>query len=110
MLDARGLTVAKTGTNAGDDRPFDAHPLPDANGRRAYVSAAAEHQVELMATNAHRWNIPFLGWDDERRGIVHVVVPELGAILLSCDHAVYCWEGIKSRPMPNWADYLLSPP
>jgi len=53
--------------------------FPDEGGRRAYASIAAETQIATMGVNARLHGIPFYGWDDERRGIVHVIAPELGA-------------------------------
>src|SRR4051812_11814336 len=52
---------------------------PDANGRRAYVSDAAEHQVAELEKNAHENGIRLEGWNSAHRGIVHVIGPELGA-------------------------------
>ena len=81
LLSDRGLTVRHAErTLAVIDHATPTLP-PDADGKRPYVSAAAEAQVVTLAANARRWGIPFLGWDDERRGIVHVIGPELGATL-----------------------------
>jgi len=54
---------------------------PSSGGRRKYVSPAAESQVAALERNARKWGIPFFGWNDPRRGIVHVIGPELGVTL-----------------------------
>ena len=51
----------------------------DAQGRRAYVSAEAEHQVAELERNTREHGIELHGWDSAHRGIVHVIGPELGA-------------------------------
>ena len=51
----------------------------DANGKRPYVTAEAEHQVSQLETNCAEFGIELNGWDSEHRGIVHVMGPELGA-------------------------------
>jgi 3-isopropylmalate/(R)-2-methylmalate dehydratase large subunit len=81
MLEARGFNVSRPDLTLATIDHSTPTRFADAEGRRTYVSAAAEHQVALMAANAARWNIPFFGWEDDRRGIVHVLGPELGATL-----------------------------
>ena len=81
QLQARNLAVANPERTLATIDHSTPTRSPDADGRRAYVSSAAEEQVTTMAANARRWRIPYLGWDDDRRGIVHVMGPELGATL-----------------------------
>ena len=52
---------------------------PDADGDPAYATPEAKAQVEALARNCAAHGIPLLGLDDPRRGIVHVIGPELGA-------------------------------
>ncbi|OEC34411.1 3-isopropylmalate/(R)-2-methylmalate dehydratase large subunit [Pseudomonas cuatrocienegasensis] len=81
QLHARGLNVARPRQAlAMIDHATPTLPAsPD--GQRAYVSVQAREQVEMLALNAARHGIDFLGWEDPRRGIVHVVGPELGYTL-----------------------------
>ena len=51
----------------------------NADGSRTYTNPEAQNQVETMARNCAEFGIELLGWDDARRGIVHVIGPELGA-------------------------------
>jgi len=51
----------------------------DANGKRPYVTAEAEHQVAELEKNAREFGIRLEGWGSAHRGIVHVIGPELGA-------------------------------
>ena len=51
----------------------------DAAGKRAYVTAEAESQVEQLETNAREFGVELHGWNSDHRGIVHVIGPELGA-------------------------------
>jgi 3-isopropylmalate/(R)-2-methylmalate dehydratase large subunit len=59
------------------------HSIPtlpaDARGVRPYITEQAKLQVETLQTNCAEFGIELLGYDDARRGIVHVVGPELGA-------------------------------
>ena len=50
-----------------------------ADGRLAYASADAEAQVKALIANCRACGIELLDLDDPRRGIVHVIGPELGA-------------------------------
>jgi len=52
---------------------------PDAQGKRAYVTAEAEAQVAQLETNAREFGVELHGWGSAHRGIVHVIGPELGA-------------------------------
>lgn len=50
----------------------------DAQGRLPYASAASEKQVDQLRENCARHGIELFDMGDARRGIVHVVAPELG--------------------------------
>ncbi len=52
---------------------------PAADGKRAYVTPAAEQQVGRLATNCREFGVTLHGWNSASRGIVHVMGPELGA-------------------------------
>lgn len=81
LLAARALSVARPSRAlATIDHSTPTRP-PDSSGRRFYVSTQAEQQVNELAQNARNHGIPFLGWDSPRRGIVHVVGPEMGYTL-----------------------------
>ncbi|WP_373064504.1 3-isopropylmalate dehydratase large subunit [Gemmatimonas sp.] len=47
-------------------------------GRLAVTDAAAGKQLDALAENCADFGVPMYGMDDERRGIVHVIGPELG--------------------------------
>ncbi|MEO1251826.1 MAG: 3-isopropylmalate dehydratase large subunit [Pseudomonadota bacterium] len=51
-------------------------PKPD--GSLDYATAEAAAQVEKLILNCERHGVQLLGLDDPRRGIVHVIGPELG--------------------------------
>ena len=51
----------------------------DASGKRPYVTLEAESQVAQLEANAREFGVELCGWDSGRRGIVHVIGPELGA-------------------------------
>jgi len=77
-LDARGLAVRQPGrTKATLD-----HSTPTlaagADGRLPWSSGEAEHQVATLRRNTRRHGIELFDFDSGRRGIVHVVGPELG--------------------------------
>lgn len=50
-----------------------------ADGSRAYVTEAAEAQVDTLQANCSEFGVELHGWDSDARGIVHVMGPELGA-------------------------------
>ncbi|MER0784374.1 3-isopropylmalate dehydratase large subunit [Pseudomonas aeruginosa] len=81
LLEARDLPVVRPQQTLATIDHATPTRHPDASGRRPYVSAQAYEQVETLAHNARRHGIPFLGWDNPHRGIVHVVGPELGYTL-----------------------------
>lgn len=47
-------------------------------GELPYATPAAAAQVEALIKNCEEYRIPLLGLEDPRRGIVHVIGPELG--------------------------------
>lgn len=51
----------------------------DAEGKRPYITEAAQIQVETVQENCARHGIELHGWDSPNRGIVHVMGPEMGA-------------------------------
>ena len=58
------------------------HSVPtlpaDTEGRLPYATPAAENQVATLRANCRTHGIELLDLDDPRRGIVHMVGPELG--------------------------------
>lgn len=52
---------------------------PGSDGKIPYASREAELQVRALARNCKRHNIRLLDQNEPRRGIVHVIGPELGA-------------------------------
>ena len=59
------------------------HYLPTLN-RSAGIAGIRDpevrHMVEQLAVNAREFAIPFIGIDDSRQGIMHVVGPDLGLV------------------------------
>ena len=49
-----------------------------ADGRLPYATAQAEKQVERLIANTQKHGIELFGLGDPRRGIVHVIGPEMG--------------------------------
>ncbi len=68
---SRGRTLA----TLDHATPTDADELA---GRVPFKNAAAERQIRLLEDNARAAGVELLGLADRRRGIVHVVGPELG--------------------------------
>jgi len=54
---------------------------PDEKGALAYATPEAKKQVQTLIRNCRKHAIELLGMDDPRRGIVHVIGPELGLTL-----------------------------
>ena len=48
------------------------------DGKLPYSTPEAEAQVQTLIRNCRRYKVPIVGLDDPRRGIVHVIGPELG--------------------------------
>jgi 3-isopropylmalate/(R)-2-methylmalate dehydratase large subunit len=77
-LEARGLVVRRPDlTLATIDHSVPTLPARF-DGQLPYVTEAAQRQVETLRQNCRKHAIPLLDLGDERRGIVHVVGPELG--------------------------------
>ncbi|MEW4448857.1 3-isopropylmalate dehydratase large subunit [Qipengyuania sp. JC766] len=78
MLEERGLGVRRPDlTQATLDHSTPTLPAgPD--GQLPYATPEAEKQVRQLQDNCRRHGIDLLGLGDTRRGIVHVVGPELG--------------------------------
>jgi 3-isopropylmalate/(R)-2-methylmalate dehydratase large subunit len=78
VLKQRGLIVRRPDlTLATIDHSVPTLPA-NINGDLPYASDAARLQVETLRRNCREQGIPLLDLGDERRGIVHVVGPELG--------------------------------
>lgn len=77
-LSKRGLSVRRPDRTYGTiDHSTPTTPVA-ADGQREWVSADAEHQVATLRSNCRTWGISLEDWDSSRRGIVHVMGPELG--------------------------------
>ena len=78
VLDERNLKVRRPDRTIGTlDHSTPTLPA-DAKGQLAYATPEAKQQVETLISNCAKHNIELLGLDDPRRGIVHVIGPELG--------------------------------
>ena len=55
------------------------HNVPTTDRSLPILDQLAKQQMEVLKRNAERFGIRFLGVDDPRQGIVHVIGPELGA-------------------------------
>jgi 3-isopropylmalate/(R)-2-methylmalate dehydratase large subunit len=79
-LEARGLAPRRPDrTKATLDHSTPT--LPAVDGRLPYASAQSEAQVEALRRNCARHGVELFDLGDHRRGIVHVVAPELGLTL-----------------------------
>jgi len=77
-LSSRGLSVRRPDRTYGTiDHSTPTTPAGE-NGERDWVTSDAEHQVATLRANCRAWGIALEDWDSERRGIVHVMGPELG--------------------------------
>jgi 3-isopropylmalate/(R)-2-methylmalate dehydratase large subunit len=78
-LKARGLKVRRPDlTLATCDHSTPTLP-PRADGSRPYFNASTKNQVETLERNCAEFGITLHGWNSPRRGIVHVMGPEMGA-------------------------------
>lgn len=78
VLAARNLPVKRPNlTIATLDHSTPTLP-PDGNGTLPYVTGEARQQVEKLVANCRKHGIRLFGLGDPRRGIVHVIGPELG--------------------------------
>jgi 3-isopropylmalate/(R)-2-methylmalate dehydratase large subunit len=76
-LAARGLRVRRPDrTMATMDHSTPTTALPD--GGLPVIGDGAAAQLRRLEENCARFGVPLLGWGDARRGIVHVIGPELG--------------------------------
>ena len=76
MLHERGLKVRRPDrTIATMDHST---PTLSVRGRLTVIDAQAGRQLETLAANCAEHDVPLYGMGDERRGIVHVIGPELG--------------------------------
>ena len=77
-LDDRGLSVRRPDrTFATMDHSTPTEPGVDLDRLRV-LDASGAAQLDLLAENCAKWGIPLAGMGDARRGIVHVIGPELG--------------------------------
>ncbi len=78
VLDERGLKVRRPDlTKATLDHSTPTLPA-DKNGELPYATPEAKAQVETLIANCARHDVELFGLGDPRRGIVHVIGPELG--------------------------------
>jgi 3-isopropylmalate/(R)-2-methylmalate dehydratase large subunit len=78
VLDTRGIKVRRPDmTIATLDHSTPTLPANE-NGELPYATPEAKHQVETLVENCTKHGIELLGLNDPRRGIVHVIGPELG--------------------------------
>ena len=81
VLKERGLKVRRPDRTMGTlDHSTPTLPA-DGNGNYPYVTDQAEAQVAQLIENCAHHGIELLQMGDERRGIVHVIGPELGLTL-----------------------------
>ena len=77
-LDARGVKVRRPDrTYATVDHSTPTLP-PGADGERPWFTEATRIQVETLRANVARHGIALADFDSGRRGVVHVIGPELG--------------------------------
>ncbi|MEM1381317.1 MAG: 3-isopropylmalate dehydratase large subunit [Pseudomonadota bacterium] len=78
VLNERGLNVRRPDLTLGTiDHSVPTLPA-GIDGELPYATPAAKNQVETLRRNCAEHGIPLLDLGDGRRGIVHVVGPELG--------------------------------
>lgn len=78
VLNDRGINVRRPDlTIATLDHSTPTLPANE-NGELPYATPEAKRQVETLIENCAKHGIELLGLDDPRRGIVHVIGPELG--------------------------------
>ena len=79
VLKDRGLKVRRPDLTLGTlDHSTPTLPANE-NGELPYATAEAKAQVETLIANCAEHDVELLGMGDPRRGIVHVIGPELGA-------------------------------
>jgi 3-isopropylmalate/(R)-2-methylmalate dehydratase large subunit len=77
-LEARGLSVRRPGRTLGTLDHSTPTEAAQASGRVPIRDASAAAQVAALERNARTHGVELLGLGDARRGIVHVIGPELG--------------------------------
>ncbi len=78
VLNERGLKVRRPDLTIGTlDHSTPTLPA-DENGELPYATAEAKAQVETLIANCETHGVELFGMGDPRRGIVHVIGPELG--------------------------------
>ncbi len=77
-LEARGVSVRRPGRTLGTLDHSTPTETAQASGRIPIRDASAAAQVAALERNARAHGIELLGLGDARRGIVHVIGPELG--------------------------------
>ncbi len=78
VLDARGVKVRRPDKTFGTlDHSTPTLPA-NAKGELPYATPEAKSQVERLIENCEKHGVELLGLGDPRRGIVHVIGPELG--------------------------------
>ncbi len=78
VLDGRGLKVRRPDLTIGTlDHSTPTLPA-NAKGEIPYATPEAKSQVERLIENCEKHGVELLGLNDPRRGIVHVIGPELG--------------------------------
>jgi len=77
-LDRRGISLrCPENTVATIDHSIPTWPA-DLMGQRRYATEAAWNQVNRFEENCARHGVTLHGWESDKRGIVHVIGPELG--------------------------------
>ncbi|MCB2096529.1 MAG: 3-isopropylmalate dehydratase large subunit [Parvularculaceae bacterium] len=79
VLNERGLKVRRPDRTLGTLDHSTPTLKADAKGKLPYASREAEEQVAALIRNCDEHGVELLGLGDPRRGIVHVIGPELGA-------------------------------
>lgn len=77
-LAARGLAVRRPERTLATLDHSTPTLAPDPQGRSRYLAKEAEQQIETLIENCRAHDIECFGLGDPRRGIVHVIAPELG--------------------------------
>lgn len=78
VLNERGLKVRRPDLTKGTlDHSTPTLPAND-QGELPYATPQAKQQVEMLGVNCVEHDIELFGMGDDRRGIVHVIGPELG--------------------------------
>ncbi len=76
-LESRGLTMRRPDRHKAT-LDHSTPTLPAKDGSLPYITAQAQSQVERLRENCSRHGVELFDWASGKRGIVHVVGPELG--------------------------------